>query len=210
MPERVHGKLKLSGLDRTAAPPPETVKGAPLRPFTLPNLVCYVRIVLIGLFLWLSFDTDDGRSTAAFWIFGFAAGGDYLDGFLARTTGQYSRLGALMDPLIDRLLIISGVVVCWNFELLPRWALALLIAREIVMLMVVAYGLRRGLDIEVNMVGRTAVWFVMFGLVFSLISDFWLFRLSLYIGLAGSIVATALYIRDGRRQLRNRSTPSAA
>ena len=210
MPERVHGKLKLSGLDRTAAPPPETVKGAPLRPFTVPNIVCYVRIVLIGVFLWLSFDSGDGRSTAAFWVFGFCAAGDYLDGFLARVTGQYSRLGTLMDPLIDRLLIISGVVVCWHFDLVPHWALALLVIREIVMLAVVAFGLSRGLDIEVNMVGRTAVWFVMIGLVFSLISDFWLFRLSLYIGLAGSIAATALYIRDGLRQLRDQPAAGAA
>ena len=77
------------------------------------------------------------------------------------------------------------------------------------MLAVVAFGLSRGLDIEVNMVGRTAVWFVMIGLVFSLISDFWLFRLSLYIGLAGSIAATALYIRDGLRQLRDRPAAGA-
>ena len=49
----------------------------------------------------------------------------------ARVTGQYSRLGALMDPVIDRLLaILAGVVVCWHFELLPRWALAVLVARE--------------------------------------------------------------------------------
>ncbi len=57
-----------------------------------------------------------------FWLI---AAGDYLDGFLARLTGQYSRLGALLDPLIDRLTILSGAVVCWHFELLPRWALAL-------------------------------------------------------------------------------------
>ena len=50
--------------------------------------------------------------------------GDYADGIAARVTGQYSRLGALMDPVTDRLLVISGVVVCWHFQLLPRWALA--------------------------------------------------------------------------------------
>ena len=56
------------------------------------------------------------------------AAGDYLDGFLARVTGQYSRMGALLDPLVDRLTILAGAVVCWHFELLPRWALALLAA----------------------------------------------------------------------------------
>ena len=74
--------------------------------------------------------------------------GDYLDGILARVTGQYSRLGALMDPLIDRLVVICGVIVTWHFELLPRWALAVLIAREAVMVVVVLAGLRLGLDLD--------------------------------------------------------------
>ena len=43
-------------------------------------------------------------------------------------------MGALLDPLVDRLLVISGVIVCWKFDLLPRWALALLAARELFML----------------------------------------------------------------------------
>ena len=60
--------------------------------------------------------------------------GDYADGIAARMTRQYSRLGALMDPVTDRLLVIAGVVVSWRFDLLPRWALAVLAARELSML----------------------------------------------------------------------------
>ena len=67
-------------------------------------------------------------------LFAVIAWGDYADGIAARVTGQYSRLGALLDPVVDRLLVISGVVVCWHFELLPRWALAVLVARELLML----------------------------------------------------------------------------
>ena len=66
--------------------------------------------------------------------------GDYADGIAARLTGQYSRLGALMDPATDRLLVISGVVVCWHFDLLARWALALLALRELLMLALARYG----------------------------------------------------------------------
>jgi phosphatidylglycerophosphate synthase len=57
--------------------------------------------------------------------------GDYADGIAARVTRQYSRLGALMDPVTDRLLVVSGVVVTWHFDLLPRWALAVLAVREL-------------------------------------------------------------------------------
>ena len=65
-------------------------------------------------------------------LFAVIGWADYADGIAARVTGQYSRLGALLDPIVDRLLVLSGVVVCWHFELLPRWALAVLAARELV------------------------------------------------------------------------------
>ena len=76
----------------------------------------------------------------------------------ARITGQYSRLGALLDPLTDRLLVISGAIVAWEFELLPRWALLVLAAREAFMLLLTQVALRRGVDLNVNMLGRWAVW----------------------------------------------------
>ena len=78
---------------------------------------------------------------------------DYLDGIAARVTGQYSRLGALLDPLVDRLLVIAGVIVCWNFDLLPRWALALLAARELFMLVLARYALHRGRRPEDQLAG---------------------------------------------------------
>ena len=93
---------------------------------------------------------------------------DYLDGIAARVTGQYSRLGTLLDPLIDRLLVVAGVVVCWHFELLPRWALALLAARELFMVALVRLGMRRGLDLKVNWLGRAGVWPVMGALFFAM------------------------------------------
>src|SRR3954451_528550 len=99
---------KLFGLDRSAPPPRQTQKGEPLNPWTIPNLVGYLRIAGIPVFLWLALESGDGRTVASATIFWLIAAGDYLDGFLARVTGQYSRLGALLDPLIDRLTILAG------------------------------------------------------------------------------------------------------
>ena len=104
-------------------------------------------------------------STLLFAVVGWS---DYLDGIAARVTGQYSRLGALLDPLVDRLLVISGVVVCWHFELLPRWALALLAAREVFMLGLVRWALHHDVDIKVNWLGRSGVWPVLSALFFAL------------------------------------------
>ncbi len=105
-------------------------------------------------------------------VFWAIAAGDYLDGILARVTGQYSRMGALLDPLVDRLTILAGAVVCWRFELLPRWALALLALREVVMLALAQHGLRRGVDIEVNWSGG-AVFPVMGGIFLAMVAPGW-------------------------------------
>ncbi len=197
------GRLRrLFGLDRSAPPPPRTRKGEPLRPWTIPNLVGYARLAAIPIFLWLAFDSGDGRSAPAAILFWLIAAGDYLDGFLARVTGQYSRMGALLDPLVDRLTILSGAVVCWHFELLPRWALALLVAREVVMLFLAQYGLRHGVDIKVNWPGRISVFPIMGGIFFAMVFAGWVPAALLIVGVALAIVATVLYAREGLRAVR--------
>jgi cardiolipin synthase (CMP-forming) len=197
------GRLRrLFGLDRSGAKPQQTRTGEPLRPWTIPNLVGYLRLAALPLFLYLAFESADGRSTAAAVVFWLIAAGDYLDGFLARVTGQYSRLGALLDPLIDRLTILSGAVVCWHFDLLPRWALALLALREVAMLALARYGLRHGVDLEVNWPGRVSVFPIMGGIFLALVVSGWLPAALLIIGLALAIIATVLYAQTGLRAVR--------
>jgi CDP-diacylglycerol--glycerol-3-phosphate 3-phosphatidyltransferase len=197
---------RLLGLDRSGPPPPETRAGEPLHPWTLPNVIGFIRIALIPVFLVLALQSDDGRVASASILYAVIGGSDYLDGIAARLTGQYSRLGALLDPLTDRLLVVSGVIVCWHFELLPRWALAVLAARELLMLVLTQIGLRHGLDLEVKMIGRWAVWPTMFSMFLAMVSVTWVAEALLYLGLAMTLAATALYIRDGLHALRQGST----
>jgi cardiolipin synthase len=192
------GRLRrLLGLDRSGPPPGQTRGGEPLRPWTLPNLIGYLRLAAIPVFLALAFQSGDGRSADAAIVFFLIAAGDYADGLLARITGQYSRLGALLDPLIDRLTILAGAVVCWHFDLLPHWALALLVARELVMLALAQYGLRHGVEIAVNWPGRISVFPIMGGIFLALVFAGWVPAAMLVLGLALAVVATALYARDG-------------
>jgi len=193
---------RLFGLDRSGPQPQQTRKGAPLNPWTIPNLVGYVRLAAIPLFLYLAFESGDGRSAPAAIVFWLIAAGDYLDGFLARVTGQYSRMGALLDPLVDRLTILSGAIVCWNFELLPRWALALLALREVAMLVLAQHGLRHGVDIEVNWPGRVSVFPIMGGIFFAMVFAGWVPAALLIVGLGLAILATVLYARTGMRAVR--------
>lgn len=203
MTERAGGARRLLGLRRGGPEPAATRAGQPLRPLTLPNLIGFARIALLGVFAAVAFSSDDGREPLSTTCFAIAAWGDYLDGMVARVTGQYSRLGALMDPFIDRLVVIVGVAVVWHFELLPRWALAVLLAREALMLVLVLAALRRGLDIHINWLGRGSVWFTMGAVGAALLGWDSVKEPFLYVGLAGSLAATAQYVRDGLHELRS-------
>lgn len=199
--------LRLLGLDRSGPPPPETQAGAPLRPWTVPNAIGFLRLALIPVFLIVALSSASGTGALEATLFGVIGWGDYADGIAARLTGQYSRLGALMDPVTDRLLVISGVVVTWHFQLLPRWALAVLAVRELSMLLVGRYMLSRGVELRINWPGRLAVAPVMGSFFFAMTTLGKFAEVLLYVGLALALLATVLYAQTGARQLRALTDP---
>jgi cardiolipin synthase len=139
-------------------------------------------------------------------IFAVVAWADYLDGFTARLTGQFSRLGALLDPVIDRLLVISGMAVAWDFRLLPRWAIAVVVAREFLMLVLSRYSLRRGLEIKISWVGRVGVAPTMGAPFFAMAGVHWLALAMLYVGLVLALTASYLYVRNGLKEISQASS----
>jgi cardiolipin synthase len=190
-------RKRLFGIDRSGPDPEQTRSDQPLNPWTIPNGIGYLRLLGIPVFLILQLSSRHGQNTAAIVIYAVIAWADYLDGFAARLTGQYSRLGALLDPVIDRLLIISGVVVAFDFSLLPRWALVVAVTREVFMLVISRYGMSRGLEIEINWFGRIGVAPMMGAPWFAMAGVHWLALIMLYVGLTLALVATALYVRRG-------------
>ena len=166
-------------------------------------MIGYLRLAGIPVFLYLAFESNDGRTAAATAVFAAVTAGDYVDGLVARATGQYSRMGALMDPVVDRLAILAGAAVCWHFELLPRWALAVLAVREVVTLALAQMALRRGLDIDITWIGRVGVLLVMSGLGLTLIFDHWATEVVFILGLAVATLATVLYAKAGLRAIRS-------
>jgi cardiolipin synthase len=202
-------RRRLMGLDRSGPEPSQTRAGAPLRPFTIPNLIGYLRLAAIPVFLVLAFNSGDGRDTLASLIFLAIALGDLLDGFVARATGQYSRLGALLDPVVDRLTILSGAIVCWHFDLLPHFAIVALAIREVATLILAQIGLRRGVDIEITWVGRIAVFLVMGGIFWSMVFDWLILEIGFTVGVGLACLSTILYVRAAFGRLPEDEHPQA-
>jgi cardiolipin synthase len=199
-------KRRLFGIDRSGPPPESTVAGQPLNPWTIPNAIGYLRLAGIPVFLIVALSSQNGQDALAVVLFAVIGWSDYLDGFAARLTGQYSRLGALLDPVVDRLLIVSGMAVAWRFQLLPRWAIAVVIARELFMLAVSRYGLSRGVDLRINWPGRLAVAPVMGAPFFAMAGVHWLALTMLYVGMGLALLASVLYVRRGVQELRQGSS----
>ncbi len=192
---------RLAGLDRSGPPPPQTLRDQPWNVKTIPNAIGFARLALIPVFLVLAFSSESGTDALPAVIFAVISWSDYFDGIAARVTGQYSRFGALLDPFVDRLLVVSGLVVCWNFELLPRWAIALLVGRELLLLVAGQLLLRKGYELKINWPGRAAVWPTMSAIFFGLVGLTTLAAVLLYIGLVLSYYAVVLYARDAQAQL---------
>jgi CDP-diacylglycerol--glycerol-3-phosphate 3-phosphatidyltransferase len=199
-------KKRLFGLDRSGPNPEQTRSDQPLRPLTIPNVIGYVRLALIPVFLIVGLSSANGHSALAATLFAIIAWADYLDGFTARLTGQFSRLGALLDPIIDRLLVVSGMVVAWDFRLRPRWAIALVIARELLMLILSRFSMARGMEIKINWVGRLGVAPTMAAPFFAMAGVHWLALAMLYVGLVLAWLASSLYVRSGLKELTQASS----
>ena len=195
---------RFAGLDRSGPPPPETLPDAPLRPWTIPNAIGFLRLILIPVFIVLAWNAG-GASLSAAAVYAVVAWGDYADGIAARVTGQYSRLGAMLDPLIDRLLVIAGVVVCWRFELVPIALLAALVAREVLVLIGGSDALRRGVQLEINWWGRWGVWPAMGGLFLGICGAPLAATIMLAVGLLLLVIATIQYYRSARIVLAQRT-----
>lgn len=131
--------------------------------FTIPNLLSFIRLCMIPVFLVLLFN---GFNLAATILFAIAASTDWVDGQVARRTNSVSKLGQLLDPAVDRLLMISGVVGLFFACGLPLWIIVIVIARDLLMLIGGSYLLRRWkVRVPVVYLGKFATTFLYIGLV---------------------------------------------
>ncbi len=183
---------------------------------TVPNILSFIRLCMIPAFLVLLFND---MNLAATLVFAIAASTDWVDGQVARRTNSVSKLGQLLDPFVDRLLMISGVVGLLVIGSLPIWIVLVVLLRDLLMLCGGSYLLSRWkVRVPVIYLGKVATTFLYVGFAgillnmpllqgLGVVSWEWLPGFSdalyswgfwfVYIGLVLCIATTAHYIVSG-------------
>ncbi|MEX2407303.1 MAG: CDP-alcohol phosphatidyltransferase family protein [Actinomycetota bacterium] len=130
------------------------------RILTLPNVISFARIALIPVFVWLIVER---RTTfTGLVVFGVVVATDWVDGAIARATGQVSEVGKVLDPVADRLAIGAGLIALVVRDAFPLWAALLILARDALILIagLVLLSARR-VRIEVRYIGKMATFLLM-------------------------------------------------
>jgi len=133
--------------------------GSDRRVLTVPNAISLSRIVLTPAFVLLIIDQD--TTTWGLLLFAGVVATDWVDGTIARRTGQVSAIGKVLDPVADRLAIAAGIVALTIRGAFPVWAAALILARDAVVLIVGLAVLARRVRIDVRWIGKVATFSLM-------------------------------------------------
>jgi cardiolipin synthase len=124
----------------------------------LPNALTIARFAAIPVFIALLAPADGGKSWPAAIVFAAAGITDQLDGWLARRWHVESRFGTVADPLADRLMIDTAVILLWYHDRLPWPALALILVRDAVLVAGYKLIVPRGYELSVSFLGKAATW----------------------------------------------------
>lgn len=131
------------------------------RIFTIPNVISFIRLCMVPVFLVLLMS---GYDLLATFMFALAAGTDWIDGQIARRTNCVSKLGQLLDPAVDRILMISGVCGLLAVGRLPLWIVVVVLGRDLLLLIGGAYLLKRWHErVAVIYPGKVATTFLFVG-----------------------------------------------
>ena len=169
----------------------------------VPNALTIFRFALIPVFVALLLVSDGGHSWAAAIVFAVAGVTDQIDGWLARRWHVESNFGKIADPLADRLMIDSAVILLWNAGRLPWVALAIP-ARDVALVAGYKLVAERGYDFSVNLAGKAATWLLYASLAFVMVTregtdwPLWIF----WAGFVVAVIALVGYLLKARREVK--------
>ncbi len=175
--------------------------------WTVANVITVLRLILVP-FCFTVLIRDEGSDVLAFALYAGAAGTDWIDGQIARRTGTVTTIGKVIDPLVDRLLIASGVLGLYLIDRLPLWMLVVLVTRDVYLLHG-AYRLERHrLRMPVTLAGKATTAVLLTGLSLMILSwpvvpvagrDVLAGLLIVYVGIALSLSTAVHYTVVARR-----------
>ncbi|NOR41270.1 MAG: CDP-alcohol phosphatidyltransferase family protein [Gammaproteobacteria bacterium] len=124
-----------------------------MKPHDIPNIITVFRFLLVPPVVWLMLNQRFG---AALIVFGIAGFSDALDGYLAKRYNWTSRLGSLLDPLADKLLLLSDFITLAWLHWIPLWLVSLVILRDLIIVAgAIVYHMRiEQLDAEPSLVSK--------------------------------------------------------
>jgi cardiolipin synthase (CMP-forming) len=179
---------------------------------TIPNILSFARIALIPVFCWLS--ANERTRLWGILLFAVVVSTDWVDGYVARRTGQVTELGRILDPLADRLAIAAGLLTFAISGIFPFWAALLILIRDVAVLLgglAVLWG--RDIRIDVRWIGKIATFSLMVAITWIawgnaggalgevLLVGGWL---AYTVGIAEYYIAAGLYAIDVRDTLAQR------
>jgi cardiolipin synthase len=130
---------------------------------TIPNHLSLIRILLIPVFVLLLVHRGKGWEEAGLLLLGGVVATDWVDGYIARHTGQVSNVGKLLDPVADRLAIAAALITLVARHAFPLWAALLVLVRDgLILIAGVVVLARRGVRLDVRWIGKTATFGLMF------------------------------------------------
>ena len=164
------------------------------RVLTLPNVLSFLRLTGVPLFLWMILGPHaDGWAVILLMFAGFT---DWLDGTLARAWHQTSRLGQMLDPVADRLYIGSTLIALALRDVIPWWLVALLVARDLMLVALVPLLKTRGYtSLPVHLIGKAATFCLLYAFPLVLLGagDSGVATLARVVGWSFAIWGSALY-----------------
>ncbi len=192
------------GLD---APP---VEETAVKIFNVPNILSLSRILSVPVFILLMLEPSPIRALAAGVVFSLASATDWLDGYLARKWGQVTKIGKLLDPIADKILIMSALVILVEIrsDVVHSWIAIVIIGREFAVTGLRAIAASEGIIIPAETVGKFKVG-AQITAVLSLLLDYYLTKewlrdlgsLALWIAMILAVYSAVQYFRTYWKKL---------
>lgn len=137
--------------------------------WNVPNILTMLRMVLIGIFVWVFVQ---GHLYWAMVIFILASITDLLDGYIARKYNLVTNFGKLMDPLADKLMLVTALICLTTQELVPLWVVLVVALKELLMVVGGYFLLKHGIVVQARFIGKAATFMFAVAVVVTFLHDF--------------------------------------